>query len=224
MSTSDICICCNKRKSVPLHDYCRECWLDMIKPADEKFHLKSRAINAENANAELGANITHLKMLIELAGERENKLKVQLAQSLELMVGWEKLARERGARWVKLEEAIPEIHSALELKMKMEELEKDVGGELNDGEMSRVNPDVGYGNGQSSGTPKPRDRIFHDHIKSHFEKEHPEWEVICKICNRTYNDIVNSDCKSPDMVRVADGKDDEELPQGEQKSGEKLVG
>lgn len=31
---------------------------------------------------------------------------------------------------------------------------------------------------------------FHDHIKAHFEKEHPEWEVKCKICDKTFNQIV----------------------------------
>jgi hypothetical protein len=27
-------------------------------------------------------------------------------------------------------------------------------------------------------------KIFHDHIKAHFEKEHPDWNVVCKICGR----------------------------------------
>ena len=27
-------------------------------------------------------------------------------------------------------------------------------------------------------------KIFHDHIKAHFEKEHPDWRVVCKICGR----------------------------------------
>lgn len=35
------------------------------------------------------------------------------------------------------------------------------------------------------------DRIFHDHIKSHFEKEHPDWKVICKICGKSYDEIVS---------------------------------
>ena len=33
-------------------------------------------------------------------------------------------------------------------------------------------------------------KVFHDHIKAHFEKEHPDWEVCCKICGMTYDDIV----------------------------------
>ncbi|RLG45314.1 MAG: hypothetical protein DRN81_01985 [Thermoproteota archaeon] len=36
-----------------------------------------------------------------------------------------------------------------------------------------------------------KDKIFHDHIKSHFEKEHPDWEVVCKICGKSYEEIVN---------------------------------
>lgn len=35
-----------------------------------------------------------------------------------------------------------------------------------------------------------KDKLFHDHIKSHFEKDHPEWYVCCKLCGETYDDIV----------------------------------
>ena len=40
------------------------------------------------------------------------------------------------------------------------------------------------------------DRIFHDHIKAHFEKEHPDWKVICKICGKTYEEIIKSKLNS----------------------------
>jgi len=284
MSTSKICIECNKRNSMPAHDYCRGCWLYMLKPADKEFYLKSLAIEAEKENADLRADITHLKMLIQLGGERENKLKVQLEQLFEIMSGWEKLARERGARWVKLEEAIPEIHSALELKIKMEELEKTVGGELLDEDeyyalkccakkaearledliqklkrkaeevlnvdsseyqrhrvlaFTRFIKDELENGGSEMICPacnvpmkkgivykiptgglesKHSDKIFHDHIKAHFEKEHPDWKVNCTICDTPYDEIVNSGGESPEKVGVADNeKDDEELPQGEPK-------
>jgi len=39
------------------------------------------------------------------------------------------------------------------------------------------------------------DHVFHDHIKAHFEKEHPNWKVICKICNKTYDEIVKKGVK-----------------------------
>lgn len=38
---------------------------------------------------------------------------------------------------------------------------------------------------------------FHDHIKAHFEKEHPEWVVKCKICDKTFDEIVEE--KSIDL-------------------------
>ena len=34
-------------------------------------------------------------------------------------------------------------------------------------------------------------KVFHDHIKAHFEKEHPDWKVICKICGKTVDEIYN---------------------------------
>ena len=34
---------------------------------------------------------------------------------------------------------------------------------------------------------------FHDHIKSHFEKKHPDWKVCCKICKKTYEEIINDE-------------------------------
>ena len=45
------------------------------------------------------------------------------------------------------------------------------------------------------------DKIFHDHIKSHFEKEHPDWNVICKICNKTYDEIVKKAEKSKELIK-----------------------
>lgn len=38
---------------------------------------------------------------------------------------------------------------------------------------------------------KGSDRVFHDHIRNHFKDEHPDWTVVCKICDRSYDDIVN---------------------------------
>lgn len=35
-----------------------------------------------------------------------------------------------------------------------------------------------------------RYKKFHDHIKAHFEKEHPDWKVKCKICGKTYDEII----------------------------------
>ena len=32
---------------------------------------------------------------------------------------------------------------------------------------------------------------FYNHIKSHFEKEHPDWEVKCKICNKTFEEVTS---------------------------------
>lgn len=32
---------------------------------------------------------------------------------------------------------------------------------------------------------------FYNHIKAHFEKEHPGWKVKCKICDKTFEEIVN---------------------------------
>ena len=29
-----------------------------------------------------------------------------------------------------------------------------------------------------------RYKIFHDHIRAHFENEHPDWKVHCKICRK----------------------------------------
>lgn len=31
---------------------------------------------------------------------------------------------------------------------------------------------------------------FYDHIKAHFEKEHPDWKVKCKICGKTFEEIM----------------------------------
>ncbi|GAH07066.1 unnamed protein product, partial [marine sediment metagenome] len=36
---------------------------------------------------------------------------------------------------------------------------------------------------------------FHDHIKAHFEKEHPDWQVKCKICGKTFKEIVDGNSK-----------------------------
>lgn len=33
-------------------------------------------------------------------------------------------------------------------------------------------------------------KIFHDHVKSHFEKEYPDWEVKCKICDKNFSEII----------------------------------
>ncbi len=38
---------------------------------------------------------------------------------------------------------------------------------------------------------------FHDHIKAHFEKEHPDWQVVCKMCGKTYAEIVNDKEAAP---------------------------
>ncbi len=32
---------------------------------------------------------------------------------------------------------------------------------------------------------------FIQHIEDHFKKEHPDWDVKCKICNKTIGDICN---------------------------------
>jgi hypothetical protein len=31
---------------------------------------------------------------------------------------------------------------------------------------------------------------FYDHIKAHLEKEHPDWKVRCKICDKTLPEII----------------------------------
>ena len=31
---------------------------------------------------------------------------------------------------------------------------------------------------------------FYDHIQNHFKKDHPDWEVKCKICDRSYAEIL----------------------------------
>lgn len=41
-------------------------------------------------------------------------------------------------------------------------------------------------------------QVFYDHIKAHFEKEHPDWEVCCKICGKTFRQILD------DYVSVED--------------------
>lgn len=33
---------------------------------------------------------------------------------------------------------------------------------------------------------------FYDHIKAHLEKEHPDWKVCCKICNKTFDEITGT--------------------------------
>jgi len=33
-------------------------------------------------------------------------------------------------------------------------------------------------------------KVFYDHIKRHFEKEHPDWKVMCKICGKSFEQIV----------------------------------
>ena len=33
-------------------------------------------------------------------------------------------------------------------------------------------------------------KMFYDHIKQHFKKEHPDWKVMCKICGKTFDEIV----------------------------------
>lgn len=32
-------------------------------------------------------------------------------------------------------------------------------------------------------------KVFHDHIKAHFEREHPDWKVQCKICGKDIDQI-----------------------------------
>lgn len=34
-------------------------------------------------------------------------------------------------------------------------------------------------------------QYFYDHIKAHFEKGHPDWEVKCKICGKTFKEITH---------------------------------
>ena len=31
---------------------------------------------------------------------------------------------------------------------------------------------------------------FVSHINSHFQEEHPDWDVKCKICGKTMNELV----------------------------------
>ena len=33
-------------------------------------------------------------------------------------------------------------------------------------------------------------KSFYDHILEHFEDDHPDWEVCCKICNKTYGELL----------------------------------
>lgn len=32
-------------------------------------------------------------------------------------------------------------------------------------------------------------RLFVNHVKNHFSKDHPDWKVKCKICNKTIDEI-----------------------------------
>jgi proteasome lid subunit RPN8/RPN11 len=34
------------------------------------------------------------------------------------------------------------------------------------------------------------DKLFIEHIRNHFKDEHPDWEVVCKICGKTAKEIV----------------------------------
>ena len=64
-----------------------------------------------------------------------------------------------------------------------------------------------------------RYKQFHDHIKGHFENEHPDWEVECKICDKTISEIIQElssggsemcpDCNVPMKKEIA-----HEVPSG----------
>ncbi len=34
-----------------------------------------------------------------------------------------------------------------------------------------------------------KEKIFVEHIESHFKKEHPEWKACCKICGKSIDKI-----------------------------------
>lgn len=33
-------------------------------------------------------------------------------------------------------------------------------------------------------------KLFYEHILNHFKKEHPDWKVKCKICDKSFDEIV----------------------------------
>ena len=56
---------------------------------------------------------------------------------------------------------------------------------------------------------------FHDHIKGHFENEHPDWEVECKICDKTISEIIqqlSSGGEVPTGIRKARSGDVPDSP------------
>lgn len=42
---------------------------------------------------------------------------------------------------------------------------------------------------------------FHDHIKNHFSKEHPDWKVICKICGKSFEEITKEEQRNSYLGR-----------------------
>ena len=45
-----------------------------------------------------------------------------------------------------------------------------------------------------------RERKFHNHIRGHFEKDHPDWKVVCKICGKSHDEIVNEGVKDEKKI------------------------
>ena len=44
-------------------------------------------------------------------------------------------------------------------------------------------------------------KIFYDHVRAHFEKEHPYWKVMCKICDKNFDEIVKEELKKKHGVK-----------------------
>ena len=46
--------------------------------------------------------------------------------------------------------------------------------------------------------------IFVQHIKAHFEKEHPDWKVCCKICGKNIDEIYEERMKEIEAEQDAE--------------------
>jgi len=48
-----------------------------------------------------------------------------------------------------------------------------------------------------------KDMVFHNHIENHFKKEHPDWKVMCKICGKSFDQIIKEEGSKLVSVRLA---------------------
>jgi hypothetical protein len=139
----------------------------------------------------------HLKLhaLIDSISAEKDRIIKALQDDLNQQITYTGNAYQLGRKDCS-EEKDKEIADCMEsLRESNKELTKkadEIASLRSDAEMWKLENETSLGKLESLKKENP-DMIFHNHIKAHFEKEHPDWKVICKICGKSYEDIVGEE-------------------------------